>query len=232
MGFFGGGGGGTTPVNMVGASTGTAGTAGYVPAPAAGKNTRYLSSDATFGELPLVPQYKTANTSVIRNYMSGQTGTGFAPVIKVRYFAIVYCPASGSIDTLEYMTSTAPTSTFNVNVSMWECAEDGRPSTYVTGVNIASGTGGFSIRSASITPITISRGFYWMSLTAEATGSATSIRFDGAKTAYASFLGLAQLDGNVNGLQYTCLTSYDQQTHETFSLTTSGNIPLVGFEYA
>ena len=48
MGFFGGGGGGTNPVNMVGASTGTAGTAGYVPAPAAGEEHKLLRGDATF----------------------------------------------------------------------------------------------------------------------------------------------------------------------------------------
>jgi len=48
MGFFGGVGGGTTPVNMVGASSGTAGTAGYVPAPAAGDQSLYLRGDGTF----------------------------------------------------------------------------------------------------------------------------------------------------------------------------------------
>jgi len=50
MGFFGGGG-GTTPVNMVGASSGTAGTAGYVPAPAAGNQNLFLRGDATFKPL-------------------------------------------------------------------------------------------------------------------------------------------------------------------------------------
>jgi len=49
MGFFGGGG-GTTPVNMVGASSGTAGTAGYVPAPAAGDQEKVLTGGASFGE--------------------------------------------------------------------------------------------------------------------------------------------------------------------------------------
>jgi len=68
MGFFGGGGGGTTYSDFVGASTGTAGTAGLVPAPALGKNTRYLSSNATFGELPLLPQYK--NTTAARYIQS------------------------------------------------------------------------------------------------------------------------------------------------------------------
>lgn len=45
MGFFGGG---TTPVNMVGASSGTAGTAGYVPAPAAGDQEKFLCGNSTW----------------------------------------------------------------------------------------------------------------------------------------------------------------------------------------
>jgi len=53
VGFFGGG--GTTPVNMVGASSGTAGTAGYVPAPAAGSEYAYLRGDANFKN-PLIQQ--------------------------------------------------------------------------------------------------------------------------------------------------------------------------------
>ena len=46
MGFFGGG--GATVSNMVGATSSTAGTAGLVPAPAAGKQNSVLMGDATF----------------------------------------------------------------------------------------------------------------------------------------------------------------------------------------
>lgn len=46
MGFFGGG--GASPANMVGATSSVAGTAGLVPAPAAGDNDKFLNGDATF----------------------------------------------------------------------------------------------------------------------------------------------------------------------------------------
>jgi hypothetical protein len=46
MGFFGGGGGAAS--NMVGATSSVAGTAGLVPAPAAGDEEKYLFGDATF----------------------------------------------------------------------------------------------------------------------------------------------------------------------------------------
>jgi hypothetical protein len=46
MGFFGGG--GSAASNMVGATSSAAGTAGLVPAPAAGDNEKFLFGDATF----------------------------------------------------------------------------------------------------------------------------------------------------------------------------------------
>lgn len=49
-GFFGGGG-GAAPANMGGATSSAAGTAGLVPAPAAGENKRFLLGDATFGNI-------------------------------------------------------------------------------------------------------------------------------------------------------------------------------------
>lgn len=50
MGFFGGG--GASASNMVGATSSAAGTAGLVPAPAAGEQGRALCGDATFQRLP------------------------------------------------------------------------------------------------------------------------------------------------------------------------------------
>ena len=54
MGFFGGGG-GAAPADMVGATSSVAGTAGLVPAPAAGSEYAYLRGDATFKN-PLIQQ--------------------------------------------------------------------------------------------------------------------------------------------------------------------------------
>jgi hypothetical protein len=53
MGFFGGG--GAAPANMGGATSSVAGTAGLVPAPAAGSEYAYLRGDATFKN-PLIQQ--------------------------------------------------------------------------------------------------------------------------------------------------------------------------------
>ena len=125
MGFFGGGG-GTTPVNMVGANTTTAGTAGYVPAPAAGKNTRYLSADASFGELPLLPQYKNTTASrYVGSTVESYINNAAAPTIKVRYFHLIYVPTDGQVDVLGFRTSSAPSPAFNVHLALWNVNEDG-----------------------------------------------------------------------------------------------------------
>ena len=229
MGFFGGG--GATPVNMVGASTGTAGTAGYVPAPAAGKNTRALFSDASFGEIPLLPQFKTANTNRICSWLA-DSGASFTPTIKVRYFSLIYIPSDGSIDTLLAATGTAPSPAFNINIAFWDCAENGNPSTYLSGVNISSGTTGFATISGAISSLAVKRGFYWMSTTSDVTGSANSQRGLANKFFGKNFLGSgAGIDGASNSLQYTCSGNYDQTTHETFTQTSAGNSPLTGVEY-
>ena len=91
MGFFGGGG-GTTYSNFTGSSTSVAGASGLVPAPAAGKNTRYLASDATFGEIPWLPQYKNtaANYRILTlAQASAQGATGTA---KLRIFSLIFIP--------------------------------------------------------------------------------------------------------------------------------------------
>ena len=72
MGFFGGGG-GAAASNMVGATSSTAGTAGLVPAPAAGSEYAYLRGDATFKN-PLI-QSSFINTTQ-EGYCSCPYGLG------------------------------------------------------------------------------------------------------------------------------------------------------------
>jgi hypothetical protein len=239
MGFFGGGG-GTTPVNMVGASTGTAGTAGYVPAPAAGKNTRYLSSDASFGELPLLPQYKnTAANNWISIYTPSQgTGSG-ALTTKVRGFYLLYVPSDGNIDTLGFRVAVAPTVTaFNLHVAIWEMNEDGTVGSYVIGGNGSSGLANNTIISISIASTAVKRGFYWISGTSDISTSPATIQMGSSTTGgiYYSFIGSTAIS-QVGGLfipNYTA-TTYNQTTHETFLYSTAsgwGNqTPALGFQY-
>ena len=90
MGFFGGGG-GAAPANMVGATSSAAGTAGLVPAPAAGDQRKVLRGDATFQSIASnsIPVLATRRTNGINhagadsNYAARSTATGyvlFAPI--------------------------------------------------------------------------------------------------------------------------------------------------------
>lgn len=96
MGFFGGGG-GTTPVNMVGASSGTAGTAGYVPAPAAGDQIKFLSGDASFKYLVPVldpATFSNSNYNTLAFKVSGSLSSG--SLLTTRLY---FCPILVQKDT-------------------------------------------------------------------------------------------------------------------------------------
>jgi hypothetical protein len=239
MGFFGGGtGGGTTYSDFVGASTGTAGTSGLVPAPVAGKNTRYLSSDATFGELPLLPKYKnTAATRYILPVVDGYVAGSATPTVNVRYFHLLYSPTDGQVDVFGLRTGTGATAAYNINLAIWNCLEDGTVGSYVIGGNVSSGTATSTNLTVSVTPTNIVRGYYWMSLTAAATPSGNLATTQTSGNCYLSrFLGsLSPQPSQQIIWNYTCLTSYDQTTHETFNLSSPTglqvNTPNMGFQW-
>jgi len=235
MGFFGGA---TAPVNMIGASTGTAGTAGYVPAPDAGKNTRYLSSDATFGELPLLPKYKnTAATRYILPVIDGYVAGSATPTVNIRYFHLLYSPTDGQVDVFGLRTGTGATAAYNINLAIWNCLEDGTVGSYVIGGNVSSGTATSANVTVSITPTNIVRGYYWMSLTAAATPSGNLATTQTSGNCYLSrFLGSLSPQPTQQIIwNYTCSTSYDQTTHETFNLSNPTglqvNTPNMGFQW-
>jgi len=240
MGFFGGGGGGTTPVNMVGASSGTAGTAGYVPAPAAGKNTRYLASDASFGELPLLPQYKnTATNNWISVFQMTAAGGSASINARVRGFYLIYVPSDGNIDTLGYRVGTAPTTTaFNLHIALWEVNEDGTVGSYVIGGVGSSGLTSNVNISISISSTAVKRGFYWISATADINLSPATITSTTSASCgfYYCFIGSTQFPATTTIFvpNYTA-TTYNQTTHETFSYSNPvgfGNqMPALGFQY-
>jgi len=225
--------------NATGASTSSAGVAGLVPAPAAGKNTRYLASDASFGELPLLPQYKNTTASrYILNVMDGYTANAGQPTIKLRLFHLLYVPADGQADILSFRTSTAPSPAFNVHLALWECNEDGTVGSYVIGATGSSGTTGTATVNISITATSIKRGYYWISFTPDSTptGNVIEVASTNAQTFYNRFLG--NTTGSVGNMviwNYTCATSYDQTTHETFNLSSPSGLqnraPVLGFQY-
>lgn len=227
-GFFGGG--GTVYSNFTGASTSVAGASGLVPAPAAGKNTRYLSSDASFGELPLLPQYKAANDRIIgvwKPYLSsGNHGTAN----RLRQFNLLYVPSDGNIDTLKFGTAGSVASACNIHIAIWEVAETGEPSTYVIGGTANTGTTGNTLIGIAIASTALKRGFYYISCTADATVSANLVGH-GSLFYTNNYIGSSVGLNNWSNFQYTA-TTYNQTTHETFVFGNSLTTAALGFEYA
>jgi hypothetical protein len=238
-GFFGGG--GTAYSDFTGSSTTVTGSSGLVPAPAAGKNTRYLSSNATFGELPLLPQYKnTATNNWISIYTPSQaTGSGTLTT-KVRGFYLLYVPSDGNIDTLGFRVATAPVVTaFNLHVALWEVNEDGTVGSYVIGGTGSSGLSNTTNISISISSTPVKRGFYWISGTSDISTSPATIQMGGNTSCgiYYSFMGstaISQAGGAVFIPNYTT-TTYNQTTHETFSYSNASGwgsqTPSLAFQY-
>ena len=230
MAFFG------PPPPFTGATTSANGVSGLVPAPASGISTRLLYSDAKFKNLLLFPQYKPSNTSIMSNPTAGY-GTAASSSInttdKVRLFSLMYFPADGNIDTLIWRTASAPSPAYNVHVGVWKIGDDGRPSDYIVGATSSSGTAGTTDISTSISSTQIEAGWVYFSLTPDATQAIqtiTSISFN-ASAFYRRLIQNSLAGTNVGGtFSYTCLTSYSQTNHETFSISSITN-PMCGYEY-
>jgi hypothetical protein len=231
MGFFGGG---AAPANMAGATSSAAGTAGLVPAPAAGKNTRALFSNAGFFEIPWLPQYKNTFSGhyVMTCNIGGSISGATLGTAKQRRFNLLYVPSEGSVDVIGFKTSTAPASSVNCHVAIWEVGENGEPSTFLCGGVAACGTSGNSTIAISISPaVSISRGFYYMSFTPESALSSTSILCVAASenTIQSSFIGVSDIGLGALSFNYIA-TAYDQTTHEAFALSAVA-VPRMGFQY-
>ena len=219
MAFFG------PPPPFTGATTENSGSSGLVPTPSAGRSTRALFSNSSFGEVPMLPQYKnTANNPICTyTYSIGATGVnaGINLNSRVRNFGLIYSPSSGNIDTLLFRVQTGPAVAVNVQIALWEVSESGEPSTYVTGGTTSSGTTSNTDISFSITPISINRGFYYISQTPDSntTGVLSSLNGIGPNIYLRSFIGGASL-GNAQAQNFTyTATTYNQTTHETFTLS-------------
>jgi hypothetical protein len=225
--------------SLVGASTSVTGASGLVPAPDLGKNTRYLSSNATFGELPLLPQYKNITAArYICNYSEGYSIQSSGFTTKLRSFGLIYSPADGQVDVLAYRTVNAPSPAFNGHVALWECNEDGSVGSYIIGGTGSSGTSATTTIDISVTPTSIKRGYYYISLTTDITtgGSPIEVTAQANTSFQARYLGATTLSQTNSVLwYYTCLTSYNQTTHETFTLGASSSSqnrpPSLGFQY-
>jgi len=215
------------------ATTALAGGVGFVPAPTAGKSSRALFTNSSFAELPLFPLIKnTAAGAFISAYNPFDNGAGATETIRVRTFALLYVPADGEVDTLGFATSTAPSPAFNAHVAIWNCSETGFPDTLVVDGIVPSGTTGFAAPTVSVTPTAVTRGFYYISFTADATTSTNAVRnrAQQSNAFMCSFLGSSLPGQSGFTIAYTA-TTYNQTTHNAFTTLSARSVPYTAFQY-
>lgn len=157
--------------------------------------------------------------------------------VRRRQFIPVFFPSDGKVDVLAVRTSSAVWSggAVNIHLAIWECGGDGLPSAYVGGGTITSGTTATTTISLSITPAQIYRGFYFFSITPEAATTGGFITFNAVSTIFlGNFFGSAGFPLEAANMiyPYYSATSYNQTTHETFTINGSGGLPpIIIYQY-
>lgn len=231
MGFFGGGG-GTTPVNMGGATSSAAGTAGYVPAPAAGQEGLFLRGDATFANPIVQKQPDFVNATQKGYYITPLAGflSGDTPTANLIYLTPVYLPAYTytSVQAIRSGGTTGAATT--IRMGLYNC----NPKTFepTTLVFNTAETNYFSSSSNIAITIsqTISAGFYWAAVVlANLTGSTlTLISCQRSQNqTFSAFNTLPSTSANlfINGMNYTHTGTASAMpsdlTGSTFSFTAS-----------
>jgi len=232
-GFFGGG--GTAYSNFTGSSTTVTGASGLVPAPAAGKNTRYLASDATFGEIPWLPQYKNTAANYRISTLAQASAQGVTGTAKLRIFSLIFIPSDGSVDAFGFRMHTGTISAaVNFHVALWDVAEDGTPSNYIIGGNSSTGTTPSTDISFSVTATPVKRGYYYISGTPDAAITGGGQFFANSNSGFpeVNYIGrLSTVNGGSRGYVFRYVaTTYNQTTHETMTLSNDFQYAL-GFEY-
>jgi hypothetical protein len=197
MGFFGGGGGGTTPVNMVGASTGTAGTAGYVPAPAAGEQNAVLGGQGTF--LPAVVRPKLGSTRYYAPIVFGAVANATLSVsMDVRAYITnpIYLPAI-TVANLRVRHNANAGANGTMYVALYDSNSDGVPNApIITTSHTFTTTQGAITKTMAISPtVAIKAGVYYGVCYLD---SATSVVLQTCGRVDASLFGVSSSDSPGN----------------------------------
>lgn len=230
MGFFG------PPPPFVGATTTNAGVSGLVPAPASGKSERLLNAKGEFVETMAIVKYKRDSASDLIFYRPGSglsISASFTPTPSVRYFSMLAVPFDGIIDEVAFRVISAPATAYNLQIAIWKVADNGEPSDYIIGGTGSSGTTSNTDVVISITPTNFKAGYYWASWTGQSPASGAIFIYNANATgSFRWQMGTTGLSSIItNNFQYTCATSYDQTTHETFVVSAGGASPIIAFRY-
>ena len=164
MAFFGGG--GASASNMVGATSSAAGTAGLVPAPAAGEHNAMLGGQGAF--LPVLLRPKVTGWGGTRFFapIGAGANTQDTTISQVNAAArALLCPIiipSGSINNLGiFVVSSGANGTGYV--ALYNSTNDGLPNNLVTSGSFSHVSGESNVaKTISISPsVSVKAGLYW-----------------------------------------------------------------------
>jgi hypothetical protein len=181
MGFFGGGGGGAAS-NMGGATSSAAGTAGLVPAPAAGSHKNFLRGDATFQSLGnLIPATKISRGSTYLSWFGGYNVLGATSNIinssgGYVLFSPIYVRESKSYTTYWIYVTTAGSANSLGKMALYSIkGSDATPDAVIcqSGTFAASSTG---LKQPTMSSTFVEAGWYYMAV---GTDSTSNLGFQG-----------------------------------------------------
>ena len=156
------GGGGAAASNMVGATSSTAGTAGLVPAPAAGDDSKILFGSATFKE-PSFPEIGLVSGTYIGTMdFAGVTGSGGFSLNRL-YYSIIWVPKTTTFDRIGISTSTShATNPTTIRLGIYNINKtDGTPSTVALDAGTLNISGASAFYEITGLSIQLNRGFYY-----------------------------------------------------------------------
>jgi hypothetical protein len=170
MGFFGGGG-GASPANMGGATSSSAGTAGLVPAPAAGDEDKQLFGDAGFSYGIHLPRLKSINSRFVAPFGVDQAASTSTYANKIRHFTLFYFPVDGTINRISIFQGSGVTQ--NAHFAMWKYnPTDGTVGDLIYDIGTVSLNSANNIAKDFAVAQSVKRGLYFFSFTADGTTGA------------------------------------------------------------
>lgn len=223
MGFFGGG--GAAASNMVGATSSAAGTAGLVPAPAAGSEYAYLRGDATFKN-PLIQQsfINTTQEGYCSQPLGLYLGGSITPANDILYLTPhIVIPATYTKIFIRRSGGTSGAS-MKVRMGIYECDFDKICPTTLIAETADTAMGSVSSDVVVNISQTLNKGIYFLGCVFT---SSSGYILTSASTAYPTFWGTlrgaAGATGHILGFTYSHSYGALPSTITASSLTLSAN---------
>ena len=223
MGFFGGG--GASVANMVGATSSVAGTAGLVPAPAAGQEYAYLRGDATFKN-PLIQSsfINTTQEGYVTQPYGLYIGGGLTPADNILYLTPhIVIPATYT-KILTRRSGGTSGANMKVRMGIYECDFDKLCPTTLVAETADTAVGSLATDFVITISQTLNKGLYYLAcvFTSSSGWSASS-----ANTNYPTFWGTlrgaAGTSGHILGFTYSHTYGALPSSITASSLTLSAN---------